>query len=362
MKSESSSREFPGKIGVITSNASVNSDTFKSAEGLVLKYGADKITHALWPANFLDERDTMTSIVASLAADRYIKALIINQAYMGSSAAVKKIKKARDDIFIVYCTIHEPLNEAAECANLMLGVNDIDMGPLIVRQAKKQGAKVFVYYSFPRHLIIPSVNQCRELIRETCEKEGIRFIETFVLDPLEDSGVNTAKRYIFDSVPKYVARYGEDTAFFCTNCTLQAPLIKAVTECHAIFPQPCCPSPQHGFPEALCNEAGKDFADLNQLIAGIGNTAKEKNMKGRLSTWPVSASMMFTNAAAEYSIKRMKGEVPGTGIEIKALTDIMNNYVHEATGKAGNVNIKSHRENGVTYDNYKLVLMNYLNF
>ena len=359
---DNDSTAFPGKIAIISSHASVSDDAFDSAEQLVLKYGAGKIIHVTWPANFLEEQEKMAETVSGLAADKDIRALIINQAYWGSNAAVDKIRETRDGICVVYCTCHEPVAEAVMRANLIFRINDFDVGPVMVKQAIKQGAKTFVHYSFPRHMIVPGLTRRRDMIRQTCETEGIRFVDISVLDPQEEAGSNVAKRYILDDVPKLVAKYGEDTAFFCTNCTLQAPLIRAIVDSHAINPQPCCPSPYHGFPEALGIETGNGLTSMNQLIAKISQAAKEKNMTGRLSSWPVSASLMFSNAGAEYAIKWINGEVPRAGIDIKALKECMNNYIIETTGKANDVSIKPYSERGVTYDNFKLIHMSYLDF
>ena len=353
---------FPGRIALITGDISVNDDAFDSVEHLTKKYGAGKISHFTWPVNFLDEQEKMADTVAALIADRDIKALIINQAVWGSNAMVDRIKEGRDDIYVVYCTCHEPVADAILRANLIFRVNDFDVGPVMVKQAIKQGAKTFVHYSFPRHMIIPGLTRRRDMIRDICETEDIRFVDTTVLDPQEEAGNNAAKRYILDDVPRLVARYGEDTAFFCTNCMLQAPLIRAVVDSHAIYPQPCCPSPYHGFPEAFGIESSSSMVSLSQLIAGISQAAREKNMTGRLSSWPVSAPKMFTNVGAEYAINRINGEVPRAGIDTEALKDCMSDYIIETSGTANEVFIKPYSERGITYDNFKLIHMSYLDF
>jgi hypothetical protein len=159
-----------------------------------------------------------------------------------------------------------------------------------------------------------------------------------------------------------VAKYGENTAFFSTNCTLQVTLIKAVVDNHAIYTQPCCPSPFHGFPEALGIDKIKSLADLYYLINETSRIAAEKNMTDRLSTWPVSASMMFTNAGAEYAIKWIDDEVPAASIDSEVLLDCINAYIENAIGEESCVFLDSCSEGGVTYNNYKQVLMSYLDF
>ena len=352
---------FPGKIAIITSPANFSEDDFRSAAGLIAKYGEDKIIHRTWPDNFLHEPELMIATLAGLAADSEIKALIINQADAGTNAAVDRLKESRGDIFIVYCTTHEPVSEAVTFANLLITFNELGMGPAMVNQARKQGAKTFVHYSFPRHMTtVETLPRRLELIREECEKNGMLLLDITAADPEGEAGAEAARQFILEDVPRVVSKYGEDTAFVCTSCPLQVPLIKAVIKSHAIYPQPCCPSPFHGFPEALGLEnAG---LDLNYLISEACRIAEEKNMTDRLSTWSVSASMMFTNAGAEYAIKWIKDEVPKTGIDDEVLLDCINNYINEAVGEASNVYMHSYSENGISYENFKLILMSYLDF
>jgi len=254
---------LPGKIAVITDHSSINEDDYHSTDRLAAKYGGDKIIHVTWPKDFMPRQDKVIDIVTELAADREIRALIFNQAVPGTSIAVSKLKKSRDDIFTIYCSPHELAPESASQANLLLRPNETDMGRAMVKQAIKQGAKVFVHYSFPRHMAIAALASRHEIIRDTCAAEGIRFVDSVALDPTEEAGFSRAQQFIQEDVPKLVAQYGEDTAFFITNCHLQISLIKAVVDNHAIFPQPCCPSPYHGFPEALGIKSDKCLADLH---------------------------------------------------------------------------------------------------
>jgi len=139
-------------------------------------------------------------------------------------------------------------------------------------------------------------------------------------------------------------------------------LLKAVVDCHAIYPQPCCPSPYLGFPEALGIDISSGRNNFKYIFNEIRRVAREKKMSGRLSTWPVSASIMFSNAAAEYAIKWINNEVSRDGIENQVLLDCMNAYVTEVTGEASIVYMTSFSEKAVVYENFKLVLMSYLDF
>jgi len=353
---------FPGKIAVITMPPTVNEDDFHSVDRLTAKYGTEKIIHVTWPEDFISEKDKMIDTAAKLAADKDIRVLIVSQAVPGTNAAVDKLKETRNDVFIIYSMIQEPAVDASLHANIVFTRNQLGMGAAMVKQAKKQGAKVFVHYSFPRHLAIALLIKRRDMIRETCAAEGITFVERTAPDPTGDGGLEDTHKFILEDVPKLVEKYGEDTAFFSTNCQMQIPLIRAVVDSHAIYPQPCCPSPFHGFPEALGIITDGRSTDLNYVISEASRIAAEKNMTDRLSTWPVSASMMFTNAGAEYAIKWINGKVPGESVDDRILEDCMSSYIKEVVGEGVEVEMVSYSENDVTYDNFKLILMSYLDF
>ena len=359
-----STLSLPGKIAVITNIPyhTQNEEEFWSGEQVLTKYGPDKVIHITWPAFFVQEKEQVDAIISTLSLNMEIKVIVINQAVQGCNAAVEKLRKLRDDIFIVYCVAQENTVETAALVDLVLTPDRFSIGSLIIKQAKKQGAKTFVHYSFPRHMSGGLKVICRDLMRENCAAEGLEFVEAVAIDPLGESGVFSAEQFILDDVPRMVTRYGENTAFFTTNCFLQVPLIKVICDTHAIFPQPCCPSPYHGFPDALGIETGEGIPDINYIINETARIAASKNMTGRLSTWPAPLTMMSTNAGVEYGIKWMKEKVPKTGIDDQVLMDCMTNYIKEIKGRDVEIKMTPLSTGGKVYNNFKLLLMNYLDY
>ncbi len=347
-----------GKVAIVTNDVSQNEEEYRSAEQMVAKYG-DRIVHTTWPDNFMTEQEQMITTVSKLAADPEIKALIINQAVPGTDAAVDKLLESRDDILIIYATPQENPEDVAVRADIILQPDELSMGPAMVQQAKKQGAKVFVHYSFPRHMAQVLLSGRRELMKEECAKLGIEFVDATAPDPTGDSGVTGAQQFILEDVPKMVAQYGKDTAFFSTNCAMQVPLIKSVVENGAIYPQPCCPSPYHGFPAALGLVSGDTSAvetmDLQDIIDQTTKILQEKGEIGRVSTWPVPVSMMITIAGTEYAFKWMDGQTDGK-LDLKVLKQCMDDY-------AGlDCQTSAFADGSTTYDNYQLIMMDYLNY
>ena len=119
-----------GKVAIVTNTVSQNEEEYRSAQEMVKKYG-DRIVHVTWPDNFMAEQEQMVSIVAKLAYDPEIKALIINQAVPGTNAAVDKLLETRKDIFIVYATPQENPPDVAARAQLIIQPDELGMGDAI---------------------------------------------------------------------------------------------------------------------------------------------------------------------------------------------------------------------------------------
>ena len=94
-------------------------------------------------------------------------------------------------------------------------------------------------------------------------------------------------------------------------------------------------------------------------------------MTGRLSTWPVPASMMFTVGGAEYAVRVLNGQAPRNLRDTSAavqtevnrnLREVMNAYVQELLGTTVDLGITDSQFSGVTYPNQKLILIGHLTF
>lgn len=344
------------KIGIMTGTVSQNEEEYRAAENVQAKYGADRVLHMTSPDKFMDEQETTIANLVSMASDPEVKALIIVQAVPGTSAAIEKVKELRDDLLIIAGTPGEDPKMIAGKADIVLAMDELGMGSTIPEQAKKQGAEVFVHYSFPRHMSYALLSARRDLMKEKCEEIGLQFVDATAPDPTGDAGVSGAQQFILEDVPRMVEKYGKNTAFFSTNCAMQVPLISASLNEGAIYPQPCCPSPYHGFPSALGIEIPEDKkGDVDFAVEQIKKEIAAKGGTGRFSTWPVPVAMMFVEASADYAFAWGEGE-----FEDKLnLTELQKHF--DAFAKLP-VTLNELDENGEHYDNYLMTMMDFLNF
>ena len=350
------------KIGILTGTVSQNEEEYRAAQNVLAKYGPEHVEIMTYPDKFMDEQETTISNIVTLAQTPGIEAIVIVQAVPGVSAGIAQAREINPDILIIGGTPGEDPPEISAQADLVLAADELAMGNTIIAQAKAMGAKTFVHYSFPRHMSYALLAARRDLFRENSEKEGIVFIERDAPDPTGDAGLPGAQQFIIEDVPKVVQEYGKDTAFFSTTCGMQIPLIKMVVETGALYPQPCCPSPFHGFPAALDVEVPEDKkGDVSYMIETVSEIISEKGMTGRLSTWPVPVAMMFVEAGAEYAKDYAQGNITDKQ-DANAMKGYMEAYVKEVYSEGAEITITPLVESGTTYPNYLMILVGFLNF
>jgi hypothetical protein len=298
------------KIGLVTGTVSQGEEEFRAAENAVATYGSNVIKHVTYPDKFTQEQETTIAQITGLAADPDVKAIIVLQAVPGTAAAFDKIKETRDDIVFIAGVPHEDPETIAPRADIILETDNIKRGETIVELAKEMGAKTFVHYSFPRHMSYELLAQRRDVMKETAKKLGLEFVEVDAPDPTGDAGIPGAQQFMIEDVPRQVDKYGEDTAFFNTNCSMQEPLIKSVINTGAIYPEQCCPSPYHAYPGALGIEIPEDKAgDVTYMLEQTHAKIEESGASGRFATWKVPANMAMVEAAVEYAVSYGKGEI-----------------------------------------------------
>jgi len=298
------------KIGVMTGTVAQGEEEYRAAEKVVKEYGKDMIVFKTYPDNFMKETETTIANMMQLAEDPDMKAIIMVQAVPGASAAFEKVREKRPDILLIAGVPGEDPDMIGKKADMVMQGDELAMGYTIPAQAKKMGAKVFVHYSFPRHMSYPLLSQRRDIMKVECEKLGMKFVDATAPDPLGDAGVPGAQQFVLEDVPRKIKEFGKDTNFFSTNCAMQEPLIKATLDNGGIFAQQCCPSPFHGYPGALGIEIPADKAgDVDYVIEQTKAKIAAKGGTGNFATWPVPMNMMFVEAGVKYAKQYCEGTI-----------------------------------------------------
>ncbi|WP_246579169.1 DUF3798 domain-containing protein [Alkaliphilus flagellatus] len=299
------------KIGIMSGTVSQGEEEFRAAENMKAKYG-DMIVTSTYPDRFMQEQETTITNMMAMASDPDVKAIVMTQAVPGAAAAVDRVREIRPDMLFILGSPQEDQDVIASKGDIVLNTDDLGRGEQIAEHAYNMGAKTLVHYTFPRHMSIEFLAVRRDRMKAKAEELGMKFVQEDAPDPTGDAGVPGTQQFIIEDVPRKIAEYGKDTAFFATNCAMMEPLIRQSVEGGAIFPVQCCPSPYHAMPAALGIAVPDEKAgDLSYIIDEIGKKVEEAGMKGRVATWPVPVNMMFIEGGVEYARAYLEGKTNG---------------------------------------------------
>lgn len=307
-----SSKEADFHIGIATGTVSQSEDDLRGAERLIEEYGDAKnggmVTHVTYPDNFMEEQETTIAVIAGLADDPKMKAVIVNQAIPGTTEAFRQIKEKRPDIICIAGESHEDIPQIAKSADLVANNDFVARGYLIVRSAHELGCDTFVHISFPRHLSYETMSRRVAIMRAACEEFGMRFVMETAPDPTSDVGVAGAQQYVLEKVPAWIEQYGKNAAFFCTNDAHTEPLLKQLMTYGGYFIEADLPSPLMGYPGALGIDLTAEAGDFAAILKKVENSIIEKGGANRFGTWAYSYGFTQSAALGQHAINVVRGE------------------------------------------------------
>ncbi|MGH7740544.1 MAG: DUF3798 domain-containing protein [Candidatus Eiseniibacteriota bacterium] len=287
------------KIGIMTSTVSQGEEDYRASQQIAARYPG-RVKTVTFPDNFSSEVETVISQLVGLASDPQVKVVIAAQAIPGSVAAARKIREQRPDVLIGFMLPHEDPDITQQVCDLSAQPDELARGVSIVESAAQMGAKHFVHYSFPRHMAMVLLARRRDIMISECAKRGMQFHFVTAPDPTGESGLPGTQQFIFEDVPRELAKYGPQTAFFSTNDGMQEPLIKAILNARqGYFVEQSTPAPTGGFPAALGLSIPPEKAgDMAWINAENQRLIAEHGMSGHFGTWSQSIDMVSTRAIA----------------------------------------------------------------
>ena len=337
-------------IGIVTGSVSQSEDDRRGAEAFQAKYGEDKVTLAIYPDNFTEELETTIQTIVNLSDDPQMKAIIVNQAIPGTTEAFRQIKERRPDIICIAGESHEDLPEIGSAADLVVNNDFVARGYLMIRTAHELGCDTFVHISFPRHMSYETMSRRVAIMKEACKEFGMNFEMETAPDPTTDVGVPGAQAYILEHVPEWVEKYGQNSAYFCTNDAHTEPLLKKLLECGGYFIEADLPSPLMGYPGALGLDLTQEAGDFEKILAKVEAAVVEKGGAGRFGTWAFSYGYTVSAGLAEHA----KNVIEGTS-ELDDIDDISAAYGVFSPGAEWNGSNYTNVDTGVKADNTFLI-------
>jgi len=341
-------------IGIVTGTVSQSEDDLRGAEVLMEEYGSvvdgGMIQHITYPDNFMQEMETTITQIVGLADDPKMKAIVVNQAIPGTTEAFRRVKELRSDIILIAGEAHEDPLVVESASDLVINNDFVARGYLIIDTAKKMGADGFVHISFPRHMSYETLARRRAIMEEACNDLGMKFVFETAPDPTSDVGVAGAQQFILEKVPAWVDKYGENTAFFCTNDAHTEPLLKQLVEYGGYFVEADLPSPLMGYPGALGIDLSAEKGDFPAILKKVEKTIADKGGAGRFGTWAYSYGYTTTAGLGEHAKRVIEGESALT-----SLPDLMKSYNKYTPGAEWNGSFYTDANTGVRAKNHVLI-------
>ncbi|MBE6004371.1 MAG: DUF3798 domain-containing protein [Lachnospiraceae bacterium] len=337
-------------IGIVTGSVSQSEDDRRGAEAFQAKVGEDRVILATYPDNFTEELETTVQTIVNLSDDPEMKAIIVNQAIPGTTEAFRQIKERRPDILCIAGESHEDLPEIGSAADLVCNNDFVARGYLIIRTAHELGCKTFVHISFPRHLSYETMSRRVAIMKAACEEFGMNFVMESAPDPTTDVGVPGAQAYIAEHVPEWVEKYGQDSAYFCTNDAHTEPLLRGLLENGGYFIEADLPSPLMGYPGALGIDLTEEAGDFEKILTKVESAIVEKGGAGRFGTWAYSYGYTVSAGLAQHAMNVIDGKSELTDID-----DISKAYEEFSPKASWNGSQYTNVDTGVKSDNTFLV-------
>ncbi len=346
-------------IGVVTGTVSQSEDDLRGAEALIAEYGAVAdggiIQHMTYPDNFMEEQETTISVIRGLADDPLMKAVIVNQAVPGTAEAFRQIKEVRPDILCFAGEAHEEPYLIAASADLATSNDFVARGYLMIKTAHDLGCDTFVHISFPRHLSMEKMQRRLAIMTKTCEELGMTLVQETAPDPTSDVGIAGAQQYILEQTPNWIERYGQNTAFFCTNDAHTEPLLRQLMQYGGYFVEADLPSPLMGYPGALGIDLSAEAGDFPAILAKVEAAICEQGGAGRFGTWAYSYGYTTTAGLGSLAIEAVQAEMAGEEYNIHSIRNISKNFSKYTPGAHWNGSNYINASTMETYDNFVLV-------
>lgn len=300
-ETKASSEETAYKIGIVTPSLSTSEDEFRAAENMVTKYPG-VVEHVVLPEDFNVEIETAISQITSLADDPAMKAIVVVSGQSGLLPALQKVKEKNSDILTVTAPIWDDPNMMSQYIDINLDTDWARRGQTIAQKASDMGAKTFIHYSFPTHLAKEAISKRKDMMKSTCESLGIKFVEVVTPDPQAGDGVAAMQQFLREDIPRQIEKYGPDTNIFGSNCPMYDVIIDEALKLKFIVAEQCCPTPTQAFPTVMNLEISEEdagnFEKINEMIK---EKSAEAGMTGRLSGWPIPATIFMPEFAVELS-------------------------------------------------------------
>lgn len=311
------------KVAIIVAPETQFPEDFSAARALEKKYPNSIIIKTCEDTRILKGGDPdIITFSKELANDPEIGAIVYARATQYTRNAIYKAKEINPDLVTICIEPEDDVNELSGRADLIYCVDWVKAAEDIVAQAKAQGAKYFVTFSFSRHI---SKNQLIrseiDALKTACEAQGITYLYESSVDT-NSAGISGAQNYINEAIARLFMNNkieGEDVALFSTDSSVQSTLVEQANEKGLIYISPSFPTAYNGLGEVYEIEMPEDVADIKSYIKNAEAAVEaDADGKGRLSIYKTPLASILLEAAIHSAFDILNGTMTAENMADKA--------------------------------------------
>lgn len=284
------------KVAILVAPEAQYPEDYNAAKALAEKY-PDKVVVKEYPdSRVLVAGDSkIITISEEIAKDKSFGAIIYARATQFTVDAINKAKKANPDILTVCLEPEESISRIAALTDLVICADWAKVAKDIVATAKAAKAEYFVMLSFNRHLDNELYKGLRTAIEAACKESKITYVYDNAVDTNSAGGASTTVRYITEVIPRLINNKkiaGENVAFFSTDSSVQAELVKQAEAKGFIYICPSFPTAYNGVNEVYTAKYDKDTGAYVEAVKAAA--AAKADGKGRLYSYsfPLATAML----------------------------------------------------------------------
>ena len=381
--------ETSAKIAVLHRDSGTS--RFDWLAALEKRYGAENVLIYTWPDLWFNDFVAMQreTIINEIVQNQEISVLIVNPARYGTDYFMGMLREQRDDIFVVYLDYSDDewsdidlpfrannLSDATVKADLILGLDEHEWLQRFPAQAQALGATAMVYFynegqwdwdeeTESSVFVRLEESEMHRLLREKSAEIGLGFIEVDIENAIQCG--SSYHMFTERVIPPLFQEYGKDIVLF--GIWADRELWRWWVEDFIYLPMHPPGSWSDPHPMWIATELSMfddSLLDLKEneipeIIEKIREVLEQRDLLGRIAGMPIPMDQLLPIAAVEYSMLRTQGEVPEDGIDVNVLQLIMIDIIADLTGLQNHgVSLRAFTQNGATYENYILVLVDHL--
>ncbi len=313
-KTEDDEVKIPAKkVAILVAPEAQYPEDYRAAQELAAEYPNSVVIKEYDDSRILKAGDPgIITHSVELANNPEIGAIIYARATQYTRNAIYKAKEINPDIITVCVEPEEDIKEIAELSNLVYCVDWAKAAEDVVAQAKAQGAKYFVTFSFSRHISGNSLIRSEiDAFKKACEAQGITYIYENSEDTNKSTQIPGAQKYIKEAVARLYLNNtveGSDVALFSTDSSVQSTLIEQANSRGLIYVCPSFPTAYNGLGEVYDIETPEKISDIDKYIKNAKDAVEaDTEGTGRLCIYkhPLATALL---KAALYSAFDMMNE------------------------------------------------------